>query len=125
MSSKQCPLGFAEMPADFINAYILGSLGTTGTSMGACASFLYNLRQAMTDIQDGRSRIAIVGNSEAPIVPGIIEGYSAMSALASDKDLSRLDGGKIDYRRACRPFETTVVLPLLNRRNLLFCLMIA
>ena len=104
VSAKQCPFGFAEMPADFINAYILGSLGTTGTSMGACASFLYNLRQAMTDIQNGRSRIAIVGNSEAPIVPEIIEGYAAMSALASDKDLARLDGGKIDYRRACRPF---------------------
>ena len=104
VSAKQCPFGFAEMPADFINAYILGSLGTTGTSMGACASFLYNLRQAMTDIQSGRSQIAIVGNSEAPIIPEIIEGYAAMSALASDKDLAQLDGGTIDYRRACRPF---------------------
>ncbi|MDG2036209.1 MAG: beta-ketoacyl synthase, partial [Pseudomonadales bacterium] len=97
--------GFAEMPADFINAYILGSLGTTGTSMGACASFLYNLRQGITDIQSGRSRIAIVGNSEAPILPEIIEGYSAMSALATDKELRQLDNnGVLDYRRACRPF---------------------
>ena len=103
-TSKQCPFGFAEMPADFINAYILGSLGTTGTSMGACASFLYNLRQGITDIQSGRSRIAIVGNSEAPIVPEVVEGYSAMSALASDKELRQLDNGVLDYRRACRPF---------------------
>ena len=104
-TSKQCPFGFAEMPADFINAYILGSLGTTGTSMGACASFLYNLRQGITDIQSGRSRIAIVGNSEAPILPEIIEGYSAMSALATDKELRQLDNnGVLDYRRACRPF---------------------
>lgn len=103
-TSKQCPFGFAEMPADFVNAYILGSLGTTGTSMGACASFLYNLRQAMTDIQSGRSRIAVVGNSEAPIVPEIIEGYAAMSALATDRELRQLDNGKLDYRRACRPF---------------------
>ena len=47
VTSKNCPFGFAEMPADFINAYVLGSLGTTGTSMGACASFLYNLRQGI------------------------------------------------------------------------------
>jgi len=53
VTSKQCPFGFAEMPADFINAYILGSLGNTGTSMGACASFLYNLGQAVSDIRSG------------------------------------------------------------------------
>ena len=104
VSSKQCPLGFAEMPADFVNAYLLGSLGTTGTSMGACASFLYNLRQAIADIQSGKSRVAIVGGSEAPILPEIIEGYSAMGALATAQGLRELDGGKLDYRRACRPF---------------------
>lgn len=108
VTSKYCPFGFAEMPADFINAYVLGSLGTTGTSMGACASFLYNLRQGISDIQSGRSRIAIVGNSEAPITPEIIEGYAAMGALATDKDLRELENIGIeqapDYRRACRPF---------------------
>ena len=30
VTSKYCPLGFAKMPADFINAYVLGSLGSTG-----------------------------------------------------------------------------------------------
>ena len=30
VSAKYCPLGLAEMPADFINAYVLGSLGATG-----------------------------------------------------------------------------------------------
>lgn len=105
VTSKQCPLGFAEMPADFINAYVLGSYGNTGTSMGACASFLYNLRMGITDIQTGSSRIAIVGNSEAPITSEIMEGYAAMGALATDKELRELDSlAKIDYRRACRPF---------------------
>ena len=42
VTSKQCPLGFAEMPGDFINAYVLGSLGNTGPALGACATFLYN-----------------------------------------------------------------------------------
>jgi acetoacetyl-[acyl-carrier protein] synthase len=108
VTSKYCPFGFAEMPADFINAYVLGSMGSTGTSMGACASFLYNLRQGINDIQSGRSRIAIVGNAEAPITPEIMEGYAAMGALASDKALRQLDGlgegEEPDHRRACRPF---------------------
>lgn len=108
VTSKYCPFGFAEMPADFINAYVLGSLGNTGTNMGACASFLYNLRQGINDIQSGRARIAIIGNSEAPITPEIIEGYAAMGALATDKDLRELEniGGdqSPNYRRACRPF---------------------
>ncbi|MEP5766492.1 MAG: beta-ketoacyl synthase [Halieaceae bacterium] len=108
VTSKYCPFGFAEMPADFINAYVLGSLGTTGTSMGACASFLYNLRQGIADIQSGRSRIAIVGNAEAPITPEVMDGYAAMGALASDRELRALDGldgdREPDYRRACRPF---------------------
>ena len=108
VSSKQCPFGFAEMPADFINAYVLGSLGNTGTSMGACASFLYNLRLAAADIQSGRALVAVVGNAEAPITPEVIEGYAAMGALATDDGLRALDGldraQQPDHARACRPF---------------------
>ncbi len=108
VTSKYCPFGFAEMPADFINAYVLGSMGTTGTSMGACASFLYNLRSAVGDIQSGRSRLALVGSAEAPVVAEVMEGYAAMGALANDKGLRKLDGLRQDqapdYRRACRPF---------------------
>ncbi len=104
-SSKQLPLGLNSMPADFINAYVCGNVGTTGSIAGACASFLYNLRLGVDDIKSGRRRVAVVGSSEAPILPEIIEGYHAMSALASDDRLSKIDGnGKIDYRRACRPF---------------------
>ncbi|MEE4659226.1 MAG: beta-ketoacyl synthase [Halieaceae bacterium] len=110
VTSKQCPLGFAEMPADFINAYVLGSFGSTGTNMGACASFLYNLRQAVTDIQAGRCRVAFVGSAEAPITPEIMDGYATMGALASDKGLRELDGlddtATPDHRRACRPFSS-------------------
>ncbi len=110
VTSKYCPFGFAEMPADFINAYVLGSLGSTGTNMGACASFLYNLRQAAQDIQSGRSRIALVGSAEAPITAEVMDGYAAMGALASDRELRALDGladdVEPDHRRACRPFST-------------------
>jgi acetoacetyl-[acyl-carrier protein] synthase len=108
VTSKYCPLSFAEMPADFINAYVLGSLGATGASLGACASFLYNLRHGLEDIRSGRARVAFIGASEAPITPEIMEGYSAMGALATEKALRQLDGLApdqiTDFRRACRPF---------------------
>lgn len=108
VTSKNCPLSFAEMPADFINAYVLGSLGSTGASLGACASFLYNLRHGIDDIRSGRARVAFIGASEAPITPEIMEGYSAMGALATEKGLRQLDGiddtQEPDFRRACRPF---------------------
>ncbi|HMM76549.1 MAG TPA: beta-ketoacyl synthase N-terminal-like domain-containing protein [Gammaproteobacteria bacterium] len=104
VSSKQLPLGLNTMPADFVNAYVLGNVGCTGAIAGACASFLYNLRLAVEDIQSGRRRLAVVGNAEAPLVPEVIEGYNAMSALATDDALARLDGGTPDHRRASRPF---------------------
>lgn len=109
VTSKQLPLGFAEMPADFINAYILGNLGTTGTQVAACATFLYNLRQGIRDIQNGSHRVVIVGTSEAPITPEVIEGYAAMGALASDEALRALDNlATPDHARACRPFGNNV-----------------
>ncbi|MDP0562031.1 MAG: beta-ketoacyl synthase [Candidatus Endonucleobacter sp. (ex Gigantidas childressi)] len=108
VTSKQCPLGFAEMSADFINAYILGSLGATGTNMGACATLLYNLQQGVADIRSGRRRVVVVGSSEAPITPEIIDGYVTMGALASDDALRQLDQLGVDenpdWRKACRPF---------------------
>lgn len=108
VTAKQCALGLAEMPADFINAYILGSVGSTGTNLGACATFLYNLRQGIDDIRTGKRRVVFVGNAEAPVTPEIIEGYRTMGALAEDEDLMRLDGRNdhADHRRACRPFSS-------------------
>ena len=107
-TSKQVSLGLAEMPADFVNAYVLGNLGTTGHNMGACATFLYNLRQGIHDIQHGRSRVVLVGGAESPLVPEVIDGLTTMGALGRDAALLALDKDKgttlPDYRRACRPF---------------------
>ncbi|MFK7865748.1 MAG: beta-ketoacyl synthase [Pseudohongiellaceae bacterium] len=112
VSSKQLALGYAEMPADFINAYVLGNLGTTGTSVAACATFLYNLRQGLKDIQSGASRVVVVGTSEAPLTPEVFEGFATMGALADDESLRKLDRlqrhESIDFRKACRPFGNNV-----------------
>ncbi|HSC67583.1 MAG TPA: beta-ketoacyl synthase [Cellvibrio sp.] len=105
VSAKQCPLGLNTMPADFVNAYILGSVGQTGAITGACASFLYNLQAAADDIASGKCRVAVVGCAEAPIVPEIIDGYATMGALASEEKLKKLDGtDEADPRRTSRPF---------------------
>ena len=107
VSSKNLPLGLAEMTADFVNAYILGNVGTTGANIGACAPFLYNLRQGIQDIQSGKFRAVLVGGSEAPLTPDVIEGYRTMGALAEDEALNKIDGvesGEANHRRACRPF---------------------
>lgn len=105
VTTKQCPLGLNSMPADFINAYILGSVGHTGAITGACASFLYNLRAAVEDIIAGRCRVAVVGNAEAPITPEIIDGYATMGALATEEKLKKIDGTEItDPARSSRPF---------------------
>ena len=112
ITSKQLPLGFGEMPADFINAYMLGNVGNSGTNLGACASFHYNLSQSVRDIQSGTHRVAVVGNSEAPITPDIIEAFANMGALADDENLLKLDAhlGRTtpDHRGACRPFGNNI-----------------
>lgn len=105
VSAKQCPLGLNTMPADFVNAYILGSVGQTGAITGACASFLYNLQAAADDIASGKCRVAVVGCAEAPIVAEIIDGYATMGALASEEKLRKLDDvEEADPRRTSRPF---------------------
>lgn len=104
-TAKQMALGLNSMPADFINAYICGSVGTTGAVTGACASFLYNLRLAVNDIATGRYRVVICGASEAPVTPEVLEAYNAMGALATDERLTKLDQTEqADHRRASRPF---------------------
>ncbi|TBU78972.1 beta-ketoacyl synthase [Pseudomonas daroniae] len=110
VSSKQLALGLNTMPADFINAYVLGSVGTTGSVTGACATFLYNLQKGIEQINAGNARVVIVGNSEAPINAECIEGYGAMGALATEDGLRLIEGktepaqAEVDFRRASRPF---------------------
>lgn len=107
VTSKNLPLGLAEMTADFVNAYVIGNVGTTGANIGACATFLYNLRQGIQDIRSGKYRAVLVGGSEAPLTPDVIEGYRTMGALAEDEALNKIDGiedSDADHRRACRPF---------------------
>ena len=106
-TSKNVALGLAEMPGDFVNAYVLGSVGDTAGIIGACATFLYGVMHGINEIRSGRKRVVVVGNAEAPVVPDVIEAYRVMGALAEDEALMALDSreGEPDHRRACRPFS--------------------
>ncbi len=107
VSTKNLALGLNTMSTDFINAYVTGSVGSTFTSTGACATFLYNLKAAVQDIQSGRIRLAIVGSNDCAVTPEVIEGFGNMSALANEEGLKKLDGiidGEADHRNTSRPF---------------------
>ena len=118
-SSKNLALGLVEMSADFINAYILGSVGRTGHCVGACATFLYNLQLGKEAIESGSARFVVVGGSEAPITPEIVDGFYAMSALSDDKrmlELQALQNESIENGpnqvKACRPFGNNIGMVL-------------
>ena len=118
-SSKNLALGLVEMSADFINAYILGSVGRTGHSVGACATFLYNLQMGKEAIESGSARVVIVGGAEAPITPEIVDGFYAMSALSDDKRMIELQAQNNEditkgpnQNKACRPFGNNVGMVL-------------
>ena len=118
-SSKNLPLGLVEMSADFINAYILGSVGRTGHCVGACATFLYNLQLGKESIESGSARFVVVGGSEAPITPEVVDGFYAMSALSDDKrmlELQALQNESIENGpnqiKACRPFGNNIGMVL-------------
>ena len=110
-SSKNLALGLVEMSADFINAYILGSVGRTGHVVGACATFLYNLQMGKEAIESGSARFVVVGSAEAPITPEIVDGFYAMSALSDDKRMMEMQAQHNEnlnngphQEKACRPF---------------------
>ncbi len=97
--TKQLPFSYPQMTADFINAYIINNLGQTGHCSGACATFLYNLSLAVTNIKLGKVDLAIVGTSEAPILPQLMCAFYNMGAMTSDSKIS-----KSDFSNASLPF---------------------
>ena len=109
-TSKHLSMSLIGMSADFINAYILGSLGKTGTVAGACATFLYNLDLALKGIKNNELDFTIVGSSEAPINPEITDGFLATTGIADDKKILEMqkrnneDDSEVNYRNSCRPF---------------------
>lgn len=106
VSTKNLILGLNSMTTDFINAYMIGSVGGSGSITGACASFLYNLDTAVEEIRSGRKRVVIVGGCEAPITSEIIDGYSTMGALATEDNQKKMYGvDEVDHRRSSRPFS--------------------
>ena len=108
-SSKNISFTLPEMTADFINAYVTGSLGISGHFIGACATSQYNMNAGVELIKSGKSELVIVGASEAIIMPPAFIGFDAMGAMTTDKRLTDLqallgEGEELDYTKYCRPF---------------------
>ena len=108
-SSKHISFTLPEMTADFINAYVTGSLGITGHFIGACATSLYNMIAGVELIKRGKIEFVIVGAAEAILGPPAYIGFNAMGAMATDQrmyDLQTLlgEGEALNYQNFCRPF---------------------
>ena len=109
-SSKHLSMSLIEMSADFINAYILGSVGKSGQVAGACATFFYNLNAATTLIISNEVDFAVIGSAEAPINPEVTDGFFATTGIADDKKILAMQErhgepfDKVDFSKACRPF---------------------
>ena len=55
----------------------------------------------------GHTQVAVVGTSDAPLVPELIDGFTRMGALASNSrvaDMQQVAQQQIDHASACRPF---------------------
>ena len=118
ITSKHMAMSLGEGSADFGHAYVLGSMGSTGSYTGACATFQYNLKLGISMIQSGESLISVVGASESGIVPEIYEAFSATKGLAEDVNLMKLqeklgeDCAHPNHRRICRPFGDNIGMSL-------------
>ena len=109
-SSKHLSMSLIEMSADFINAYILGSVGKSGQVAGACATFFYNLNAATNLIKSNEIDFAVIGSAEAPINPEVTDGFFATTGIADDKKIIAMQErhgemtDTVNFSKACRPF---------------------
>jgi len=102
--STQIPFSLSNTPGAFLAAYTTGSIGHISSDVGACATFMLNLHNALRDFRCGKRRFAIVGAADAAVYPWTIAGYEVMNALARDEDLPRDEHGRPIHRLASRPF---------------------
>ena len=108
VAAKKLPLGYPQMPADFLSAYILGQFGINMGAMGACATFLYNLKLAADSIIEGRLNLAFCATSDAPLTPNVAEAFANMGALAKDADILLRKPSHMSedeaFRESAKPF---------------------
>ncbi len=102
--STQVPFSLTNTPGAFVAAYTTGSVGHISSDVGACATFMLNLHNALRDMRSGKRRFAIVGACDAAVYPWTIAGYDVMNALARDEALPRDENGRPIHRLASRPF---------------------
>ena len=96
------PLSVVGAMANAPAAHIAMRMGITGpvlTYSVACASASVAIAAGAKDVASGEVDMAIVGGTEALLVPGLIAAWRAMQTLASPHDG--------DPATSCRPFSTS------------------
>lgn len=99
----QLPASLINMSSAFIAHYFLGHAGHVSSDVGACATFSYNLYNAVQEIRSGNRLLAMVGAADAALTPPVLTGYGTMKALAKDAGV-RDDQGVVHPRRSFNAF---------------------
>ena len=92
------PFCIPMMISNMASAYISMKYGLKGSSMStvsACASGTHAVGEGMRAIRHGYLDVAVVGGTEASIVPVAVAGFSNMHALSTESD----------PEKACCPFD--------------------
>jgi 3-oxoacyl-[acyl-carrier-protein] synthase II len=74
----------------------LGIKGINHTINTACSAGANAIGQAFEYIRNGKCEVILCGGAEAPITPGILQGWTLLKVLSRRND---------DPVRACRPFD--------------------
>lgn len=99
----QLPASLINMSSAFIAHYFLGHAGHVSSDVGACATFTYNLYNAVQEIRSGQRLLAMVGAADAALTPSVLTGYVTMKALAKDASVQDAQGA-VNPRRSYNGF---------------------
>ncbi len=88
------PMMIANMPAAYLSIRY-GLKGSSFSPVSACASGTHAVGEGMRAIRHGYLDIAVVGGTEASIIPVSVAGFSNMHALTTEED----------PEKACCPFD--------------------
>jgi 3-oxoacyl-[acyl-carrier-protein] synthase II len=98
---KVKPTSFPAVIPNIAAANVAMRLGSRGVSFNyaaACATSAVSIGEGAEVIRRGDAKIALVGGTEASLVPFVLAGLNAMRAMSTRND---------DPERASRPFDAT------------------
>lgn len=92
------PMSLADMASGYVSI-ATGARGPNFATLSACASAAHAIGEAVSIIRRGDADVMLAGGSEASITPGIVAGFSALSALSTRNDEAESASRPFDARR--------------------------